>query len=1006
LLVRLIQAGELEGTPFGVTVLKSIDDCLAPDPASRPSFSELLSRFFPPIPHTNPSFDATMDSSQVNSPSDASHSATLNAEMEIAAAPGLLIAGEQLGRYRIENKLGEGAMGAVYRAVDIVDSTQVAIKVMNRHATQDSITARRFAKEARLLAKANNPYVANLFEVSSEPPTPYMAVELVDGGSLSSLVNGQPLNPHVAVAFITDTVRGLAVAHRRGIVHRDYKPDNILLTRAAVDWIAENQASIRDCDACPSTPVGIIFAKVSDFGLARTDQQSESLAMTRDGALMGTPLYMSPEQCRGEPAMQTSDVYSIGVTLFQLLNGRPPFESDSQVGVINKHCSEPPPSLQQLQPRLPEVLVRIVEKCLAKNPDARYANAEDLLEDLESFLRGTPTSLGLHPPVLSTDDPETLRFEHQWDFISSPAQLWPFVSNTDRVNHAIGLPAVTYTVRQDPVYGTQRFAETKIAGQRIRWLEHPYEWVEGKRLSVLREFTHGPFIWFVNIVELRPATGGGTRIIQTLLVKPRNWLGKQLAKLQLGSKSKANFGHAYQQIDDYITQSNFAKADRDPFVNKTEMTANQLQKLRTRIYTLRGHQLDPRVIDTLSQFLEHASDLDIARIRPIALAERFGLDANQVVDACLLSVKNGVMNLLWDIICPSCRIPANIQETLSAIKDHGYCEACNLNFDVDLMDSVELIFRAHPEIREAETRTYCIGGPAWSKHVVAQVRLAAGERFACELNLNEGNFLVRGPQMPFTIDFRVGYGGDAKRIELSLGKPPLKSIKLYLRLGSQVIHLCNDSGQDQQVRIERVAARHDALTAAKASTLALFRELFPDEVLAGDQIVSVGYISLMRVKIFGCDDLYRSLGDGPAFTHIRKVLERVLGTVKNHYGAVVKIVGEGVLASFAKPVNAVEAALEMVTCSSDIDVKIAAAIHSGTAMVATLEERLDYFGTTLQELERFVERAEPSSIVLSSAVTALTEVQSLMDEQGLELEIATPDVQPFGSIAHKVRVQH
>jgi class 3 adenylate cyclase len=186
----------------------------------------------------------------------------------------------------------------------------------------------------------------------------------------------------------------------------------------------------------------------------------------------------------------------------------------------------------------------------------------------------------------------------------------------------------------------------------------------------------------------------------------------------------------------------------------------------------------------------------------------------------------------------------------------------------------------------------------------------------------------------------------------------------------------------------------------------LFRELFPDEVLAGDQIVSVGYISLMRVKIFGCDDLYRSLGDGPAFTHIRKVLERVLGTVKNHYGAVVKIVGEGVLASFAKPVNAVEAALEMVTCSSDIDVKIAAAIHSGTAMVATLEERLDYFGTTLQELERFVERAEPSSIVLSSAVTALTEVQSLMDEQGLELEIATPDVQPFGSIAHKVRVQH
>lgn len=977
----VIDICKFKDNPAAKRIENHIADCFSTEPTSRPTANELLDR----LRSSKREFELTSESDSKAPNPD--FEATIFVDVSHDERTGALAAGSQLGRYTICEKLGEGGMGSVYRAEDSSNGRSVAIKLLNKQVAPDSTASRRFAKEARLLAKANNPYVANLYEVNGDAAFPYMVVEFVDGGTLGSIVKaGQPFVEQFALTLIADAVRGLAIAHARGVVHRDFKPDNVLLTSETRAWLESNSPYENERSAIATPPFGKIYAKVSDFGIARTAQQSESMAMTRDGALLGTPLYMSPEQCRGEPVDLPSDVYSVGVTLFQLLSGRPPFEADTQVGLLNQHCNAAPPSLKQLRPQLSDALIRTVENCLAKNPQARYADAGSLLVDLESILRGEPTSLGLHPPILSMDDPDVMRFEHSWDFLSSPSQLWPFVANTDRVNHAIGLPAVTYTIRQDPIHGVQRFAETKIAGQRIRWQEHPYEWIEGRRLSVLREFTHGPFRWFVNVVELQPTVGGGTRIVQSLIVTPRGWLGRQLARLQLGKKSKAGFGRAYKQIDDYISQSQFTQADSDPFVGRTELRPSQRTKLHARLDQLRSRMIDPFVIDTLGQFLEHASDLEVARIRPLALADRFKLNPNQVVDACLEGTRLGLFSLLWDIMCPSCRIPADIQETLSAIKAHGYCEACDLNFGIDLADSVELIFRAHPEIREVVTGTYCIGGPAWSRHVVAQMRLAAGERFACDLNLTEGAYVVRGPQMPFTVDFRIGHSAGMRRIELSLARPPADA-RIQLPMGSQVIHLCNDSAIAQQVRIERTVDRHDALSAAKASTMALFRELFPGEVLSSDQIVSVAHITVMRIKLHGTQQLYDSLGDGPAFNQIRSTLDRTLRTIKENAGAVVKNIGEGLLASFADPKNAVSTAIELIQRRSAVDLPLSVAIHSGTAMVATIDDRLDYFGKTLKSLEQLIDNASPQSISTTSGITELAEVQSLIKDQRLKVRI-------------------
>ena len=185
------------------------------------------------------------------------------------------------------------------------------------------------------------------------------------------------------------------------------------------------------------------------------------------------------------------------------------------------------------------------------------------------------------------------------------------------------------------------------------------------------------------------------------------------------------------------------------------MPAPRRQRLDRLIDRLVERGIDVAVVDRLFEHLIAGSAQELARIRPLALAERFGLDPDQVVAACLHGATEGLLELHWDLLCPVCRISAQVTDTLREIADHAHCQACHLDFDLDFANSIELIFRVHPEIREAELGTYCVGGPAHSPHVVAQMRVAAAERIELELALPEGSYRLRGPQLPWSADFRV-----------------------------------------------------------------------------------------------------------------------------------------------------------------------------------------------------------------------------------------------------------
>ena len=266
------------------------------------------------------------------------------------------------GRYRIIRKLGAGGMADVYLAEDQELGRNVAIKILNdRHAADDSFIE-RFRREAKNAAGLSHPNIVSIYDRGEAEGTYYIAMEYLEGRSLKELIVSRgPAPIKVAIEYARHILAALAAAHKQGIVHRDIKPHNVLIG-------AEGRV------------------KVTDFGIAR----SGASQMTEVGSIIGTAQYLSPEQARGAPVDQTSDLYSVGVVLYEMLTGQVPFTGDTPLEIAMKHLSEVPRPPSELRPEIPHDLDSVVLRALAKDPSERYQSAEEMDADLARVAEGLP----------------------------------------------------------------------------------------------------------------------------------------------------------------------------------------------------------------------------------------------------------------------------------------------------------------------------------------------------------------------------------------------------------------------------------------------------------------------------------------------------------------------------------------------------------------------------------------------------------------------------------------
>ncbi len=873
-------------------------------------------------------------------------------------------------------------------------------RLMHAHLTNNEASVRRFRKEARLLAEVKSPHVCRLLDFNEDQGIHYLVMEYLQGESLGAfLTKCKKLPEPVALALVADVARALAEAHRRGIVHRDVKPDNVILIGpwgALLENLADGSA---DLSSLTASAFGV---KLCDFGLARHVDQSASMDMTKTGQFIGTPLYMSPEQARAtEDITPASDVYSLGVTLFHMLTGRPPFQANSIPALYDMHLKADAPAPQQINQSLSDAVSQVVQKALAKDPRARYPDADALLLELERMQRGEPTHLAVHPRLPAFAVGELLEYDWSFELAASPDQLWPFISNTERLNQAIGLSCGSVLTRLRR-HGRPRmpgcchrtwstFAAIRKSGITLAWREHPFEWVEGRRMGILREYSQGVFKWMASTTELRARADGGTTLHHRVRLVPAGLFGRVVAAIEVGLRGRRAVEKVYRRIDAYLTRQLPQEAATDPFVPTTAPPLNEHEAAHRFIERLSDRGVAPVVAESLIDFFLRAPEQEIACIRPIALAQRLQLDEEEVIEACLTAAHEGVLVILWDILCPKCRVPSAIEKTMRDIRSHGQCQACNLDFELDFANSVELVFRVEPNLRRSELGLYCIGGPSHSPHVAAQVRVAAGERLELAMALAEGSYRLRGPQLPYSVDFRVHPEACAVRGELQLTRGPTVDFPRTFRTGAQTFLFNNEYADELVVRVERLAERRDALTAARVSALARFRDLFPQEVLAGKQLVSVAHVTLLATDLVDAAELYQELGDAQAFGLLHEHFRILEEHIRREHGAVVKTLNEGILATFHDPASAVRVALDLQSLLAKNEItkglKIRVGVHRGSAMVATINGKLDYFGTTVKLTMRLPGLADGSGIMLTQPLAADPLVQTLLIRRGLTCRI-------------------
>jgi tRNA A-37 threonylcarbamoyl transferase component Bud32 len=263
------------------------------------------------------------------------------------------------GRFRLDEKIGSGGMSTVYRAYDTTLERWVAIKSMHRDISTDPDQLERFRREARAVARLNHPHVVTVIDFGEDDGSPYIVLELVEGETLKQLIKRDGRLPvDEAVAYAIEIGRALACAHAAHLVHRDIKPQNVLIDHEG-------------------------RAKVTDFGIARS---LEVHGLTATGRVLGTTDYVAPEQALGHEVTEQSDVYSLGIVLYEMLAGEPPFRAESQVAVAMKHVQEQIPDIQIARPDVSSALASVVDRATAKELGNRYATVEDFVHELEQVL--------------------------------------------------------------------------------------------------------------------------------------------------------------------------------------------------------------------------------------------------------------------------------------------------------------------------------------------------------------------------------------------------------------------------------------------------------------------------------------------------------------------------------------------------------------------------------------------------------------------------------------------
>jgi class 3 adenylate cyclase len=588
--------------------------------------------------------------------------------------------------------------------------------------------------------------------------------------------------------------------------------------------------------------------------------------------------------------------------------------------------------------------------------------------------------------------PEKL-YRWTWGFKAPPGALWHFVSDTVRFNRDCGFPPfqVRDHARGDPPAepGVSRLRAV-YCGIVAEWEEREFEWVQPVRFSVSRVFTEGPFARMLLSCELSARPGGGTTMVYETRVMTHNLLGALIVSLWIGIRMRRTAERVFRHYDEL--------AFVVPVVPERSLTPLVTGRARQRLASISSKLVSEArqpapLVERLCDFLSTADNLTASKMRPYALADVWGAGRRETLDLFLHATRAGMLDLSWEERCPYCRGSRLGKANLSAVSSEAHCESCGVDFTADFDQSVELTFAPNPSVRRVPRAEYCMGGPQMTPHIVAQKRLGPKEDLYMATPFPAGRYRVRAPGLEAQHAFRIGSGGSPLvRIELGPGHAhadePVVAPDGFLKV------LNADTARRLAV-VERVTWSDQSVTAAVATSRQTFRDLFAKESLRQGERISVGSITIVFTGLKNSTQLYRDIGDAPAFGRVLNHFNAIREAASSEGGAIVKTMGDAAMAVFMDPAAALRAMRKAqgVLSASDratFPIALMCGIHQGPCLAIGQNDRLDYFGTTVNVSSQLCALSTGADIVISTQVLRDPGVASLLADAGEGLT-AKPD---------------
>ena len=557
-----------------------------------------------------------------------------------------------------------------------------------------------------------------------------------------------------------------------------------------------------------------------------------------------------------------------------------------------------------------------------------------------------------------------------WHFDLPPERLWPVLADTNRFNEAMGLPAYALEETPQPNGTILRRGKGKAAGFTLEWEEKPYEWVHGRHFRQARVFTKGPFRRFGPVFDIEPE-GTGSKVSYALEWEPLTFVGRMF-----GKKLAAQAGAVVEKR--VLEAVAFAKGERETYFDLAppqlpegaRERANALADLVDR--TPYGNGLGHKLAD----FVLTGMATDVMRLKPKLLARQLGVAERPAIEACLASVRAGLLTMKWDLLCTNCRGAKMSVAALAELPKGAHCPSCNIDYDRDFERNIELSCAPAPAIRPLAEGGFCLSGPMATPHVLVQQLLGPGEKRELALELPAGAYRLRtlhpggsrrrrprGRRFPRPArDGRGRRGGAAAR--------PARSPSPTMPASSSPL------------LIEDRTWTREALTAPEVISLQAFRDLFAAATLRPGDEAGVSQVALLFSDLRGSTALYERVGDARAFNMVREHFALLASIVRDHDGAVVKTIGDAVMASFGDPADAVKAAFAMQAAIKSHDLVLKLGVHAGPSVVVTLNDRLDYFGSTVNMAARLQGQSEGGDIVISRGVADDPAVKPLLAKVG------------------------